>query len=340
MYKIKFESFARVIVAPLTLILASAFAVSAQYNGSIKNPPKQSWMKVENGMILSFQRFADRNGPQAQVAIYDSHGEPVTSLNVLNLVPEARSVGVDDVSIRPGQAIAVTAVYDKGPGVRPSNLLLLYDAKGALLNAVNLEPSRAIMYLALDENLNVWALTEGADDKNPADVPMVEEIDQAGQVIKQMLPRSEFPMHAEYTQENPRIGSVSAGYGGGVFWFWLPGSTELVTVQTKDGTVARMNTDLPRPRSGGQIIPLFIAREQSGSIIAEVRQEAPSSKARLAYFTWSPSTRSWSEFSPGVCANHRLAGLIGNDEVFVQHGNAAAADVCVYDRGSTQASRL
>jgi len=67
---------------------------------------------------------------------------------------------------------------------------------------------------------------------------MVVEYDSTGNVVRQSFARNLFPPHQDTIQQNPQIGAIAAGYDSGNFWFWLPKSSDLVTIRTDDGTIA------------------------------------------------------------------------------------------------------
>ena len=64
--------------------------------------------------------------------------------------------------------------------------------------------------------------------------------------------------------QNSKIGPVSSGYGSGVFWFWLPESTEMVTVATDNSGVSVKKTGLPNP----SVVPMWMVRDATGNLVA------------------------------------------------------------------------
>jgi hypothetical protein len=318
------------VVFVLVVLLATSSCAKGQHIGTIEHRPPQSWMKAENGLIISWLAGTVRDASAGdQITIADKQGQTVVSLNVLSIAPEATSVSIYDVSARQSQLIAVAVVYGKGPGIRPADALLLFDFKGTLVSALALEPSREVEALALDENLNVWTLTSHSDEKDPSQVPMVVEYDRNGRVIRESLSRDGFPFHAASIKQNPEISAVASGYSAGTFWFWLPGSTDLVVIRTSDGVVTRTQTNIPSAPQGQRSFPLRIARESSGTVIAEVREEGQDIKPHLAYYAWSPDTKSWSDFNPVVCAGHRLIGVDNDEHIYVR---PIGSDICSYTR--------
>jgi hypothetical protein len=317
-------------------LLMCVFSAYGQHIGVLEGRPSNSWIKVENDQLIWWLSGRVTDSSKDQIVIAGKQGNKSLGLNILSLVPEATSVSIWDVSVRPQQLIAVSAVYAKGAGVRPAAVLLLFNSRGNLLSALALEPSRQIEALNIDENLNIWTLTTHSDEQAPSVVPMVVEYDRNGTVVRQVLSRDQFPMHANSNQVNPEIGSIVSGYDAGIFWFWLPGSTDMVTVRTSDGTVARTQTNLPEAPKDQHFVPLLIAKESSGALIAEVSERGQNLKHHVGYYSWSPETKTWSAFSPDVCAGHRLVGINANEHVYVR---GADNDICTYERPLNAASK-
>lgn len=278
--------------------------------------------KFENGLVISWFLNSD-DVARNQIEIADAKGNQLVAVNALRLVPEAASVSIYDVSARLGQMIAVAAVYrSKDPHFpRPVDTLATLDFDGQLKGMFALDPSREITRLELDESARIWTLTTHSDNKDPATVPLIVEYDAQGNVITELLTRSKFPLHAHVFHENPGIGSVAGGYEGGVLWFWLPGSTDLVTVRTADASVTATKTLLPQ----GTLVPLAVFRQDSGDVIGEFRLDNASGKSETVYYKWSPARGSWERLNPTGCEKHRLLGVDGKTEIYV---DPFTGDVC------------
>jgi hypothetical protein len=175
-------------------------------------------------------------------------------------------------------------------------------------------PSREIRRLVVDEESNVWTLAGDADVKDPSVTPMLVEYGTDGTVKKELLSRSQFPLHADHIVENPAIGSAEMGYSEGVLWFWLPGSTELVTVSEPTGGIDMVKTGLPKKNV--QLTPLMLRRESSGTVVAQVRETESNGGTRLSYHEWSPSTGTWVEFTPGACKGAWLIGVSDDNQIY------------------------
>lgn len=317
------------LLAPALLCIWTQLA--AQEIGQIQRPLTLMWVKSENGLVIAWERKVSTDAQTSTIHLFDKAGHNVAAFDVLHLVPEAKSVSIHDVSARPQQVIAVAATYEKQEDELPVSVLLYLDSRGTLLSALALDPSREVLRLALDENLNTWTLTHASGGIDPSKAPLVTEYNQRG-IVREVLTRNLFPLHAEEIHQNPLVGAATAGYDSGTFWFWLPGSTDFVTIRVTDGTVTgNTQTGLPR-LSGLKVTPLQIVREASGNVIAEVRTEAPgpNANASLAYYIWSPDTKSWSPFAPQPCANHRLVGVDGSNEIFF--GFNTMSSICSFTR--------
>jgi hypothetical protein len=228
------------------LIILSSYCADAQYIGALDHA-KGRQLKFENTLIISWLMVSSDDPNAKQVEIFDEFGRSLTKLDVLRLMPEAMRVSIYDVSARPGDVIAVAAVYrskETDGRVRPT--LLTFDFGGRLLSAIALASSRQIAQLEVDDQSNIWTLTDHVDDgDDPSTLPMVVEYNSHGVEIRKVLTRVMFPLHARRIQESVSTGTVSMGHYSNTLWFWLPGSTDLVTVSTGDGGAVIAKTGLP-----------------------------------------------------------------------------------------------
>jgi hypothetical protein len=320
------------LAAIITTILAGSICSPAQQAPFNADPSKHKlehelrsrrW-KVENGLMVSWfaQSFAQpRDTAKSEVEIFDEQGRSLAKIPVLQRIQEASSVAIYDVSVRPNQMIAVSAVCTRRAGERPADALLVFDFNGQLLSAFALAPSREVFRIELDDKSNIWTITTHSDGKNPSGIPMVVEYDTRGNILRELLTRSMFPLHAEIMKEARTIGRVSSGYDSGVFWFWLPGSTELVTIRTDDGDVSITKTGLPQ----GKVVPMRMVREASGTVVAEVQDYQNDGTFHRAYDVWSPAVNSWSPFNPSECGVHRLIGGYQGRLIYIRPDGS---DIC------------
>jgi hypothetical protein len=296
------------------LILAPAIVACVAWTQ--ERVPGKEW-KAEGGHIISWDVVSDDSSAK-QVSIADEDGHQIASLAVLGPVQDARRVSIYDVSAR-DHLVAVAAVYESKAGnreLRPAAALLLFNLEGQLLSSLALEPSHQIALLAIDDQSNVWTLTDHADTLvDPSTVPMLVEYTTKGAVAKELLKRSTFPLHASDLQQNAEIGSPTMGYEAGVIWFWLPGSTDFVTVSTHDYKAVMVKTLLPTV-ARGKIVPLNVRRASSGNLVAQVTEVDEQGKRVLAHYKWSPES-TWQAFSPRGCEGGRLIGADSRQQVYL-----------------------
>jgi hypothetical protein len=299
----------------------------AQVVGTVQDFRTNGWAKAENGLVISWQ-LESEDAKETQVAVSDSIGRPVTSLKLLGIVPDAAKAYVYDVSARPNGIIAVAAVYVSKLGdrsVRPASTLLLFDLSGHLLSFLSLARWRDIERLEVDEQSNIWTLTWIAEEgKDPARYSMLVEYTAKGEIARESLPRSLFPLHAEETRGSSRIGFPAMGYDSRVVWFWLPGSTDFVTVPVDGSSPSLFKTGLPKESTS----PVNIARQNSGDLVGEFRE---AQKSHSTYYKWSLSTKAWAPYKPGACEGGWLVSSDGK-EVYLTKNPAKPSniDICTF----------
>jgi len=304
-------------------LLLGASILTAQHITVLATGPGR--IKVDDGQICWWLAHStDVTSPQAR--IFDRSGNLLAALAVLQPVQGARSVSIYDVAVRQKAMIAVAAVYSKEDGSRPAAALLYFDFKGKLLSFFVLDPSRGVLRLAIDERLHVWTLTTWSGGKDPSEVPMVIEYDARGRVVRELLPRDQFPLHAEAIEESSGNGFASFGYQSDTVWFWLPGSTDLVTIRTDSGRVTRVSTGIPTVIGGAA--PRSLDRQPSGNLVAEVVQKRLEDGALVsAVYLWSPETGQWTQLTPSACPDHVFVGVSGHDMLLVSFAGGAP-EIC------------
>ncbi len=244
------------------LVLAACAA--GDQIGTFPFPPVTRY-RAENGLILSWK--GNQSDPKDEIKVYDLSGKVVAHFGLLALVPEAKSVSIHDVSAQPGQGIAVAAVYVKPAGVEAS--LLLFGFDGKLRSAFALAPTREIGLLALDDKSNIWTVTVGAGGQPPSAVPMIVEYDSSGREIRKLLTRDTFSTHAQLIRMTSVSGHPNMGYDSGTVWFWLPSTTDLVTIKSDTGEVNRFTTGLPNLADG--VVPFTVFRLSGSQYILSTR---------------------------------------------------------------------
>jgi len=321
----------------LLVVIVGACVLHAQSVGRItKHPLGQPWVtKAENGLIISWLNSrvdvverGETDDPEAgRVDVFDERGGSIASFNVLRLVEGARGVSIYDASSRPGGIIAVGAVYaSKDRGIPPAASLLVFDSSGRLLSAYALADARIVKKLAVDKDSNIWTLTDNFRDTEPSTAPMVVEYAPDGKEVRELLPRSVLWSHGT-PKEGLYLGRVTMGCGNGVAWIWLPGTTELVTISTSDGTVSVVQTGLPR-REKHKEDPLDVVREPAGDAVGAFREDGEDGKSEIAYYAWSPSTRAWSRFQPGACDGDRLLSVSDSGQIY----HDRQGNICLFRR--------
>ncbi len=326
----------------LLILIVSQTLLHSQSIGTIKHTDSKlpRTTKAENGLIISWVDVSSKvdlstlsdaeAGRVGQVEIFDEHGQPMASLNVLRPVEGARSVNIWDVSARRGGPIAVAAVFvskEAGRSILAASLML-FDFNGKLLSAYALSDSREIRKLAIDESSNIWTLTQNFGDGDPLTVPMVVKYSAEGVVLSEQLPRSVLWSHDVPPQEGMYSGRILMGCDAGVVWIWLPGSTDLVTISASDGKVTIVQTGLPT-REKYKEDPLDVARGPSGAVVGAFREDSDDGKSELAYYMWSPSTKAWSRFSPGLCDGERLLGVGKAGQIYKGSGDRDG-EICAF----------
>jgi hypothetical protein len=164
---------------------------------------------------------------------------------------------------------------------------------------------------------------------------MVVEYTSEGLVSKQLLARSEFPLHAGWTEDNHLIGRPFMGYDSEGLWFWLPGSTELVAIP-KDGRGSTIvETRIPRRDGHEHGVLLSISRDSSGKLVGQLRDVGKNGAKEISYHAWSAKT-GWQQLKPTECDGGLLIG--GNENRFLyleyqnQKGPIDREDICASPR--------
>ncbi len=200
---------------------------------------------VENGFVAIHVACIVENSETDQLEIFRWRGQKVVGLNLLKAVEGAHSMSVNEVSIGPTGLVAVIATLADSTS-RLAAGLFLYDPSAESLNVFWLPEWRSVVRLRVDKDENIWALGEGTESKDPSTLPMITKYDRKGNIVKEFLPRSEFPVHARLAEEGPDVGgSISFGLTHDRVWFWLPKDQQLVTLRKDGSDVQTVKTGLP-----------------------------------------------------------------------------------------------
>jgi len=285
-------------------------------------------LKVNRGYIVAWEVGSNAQHVADQIRIYDKRGTPVTRISMLPLVPEATSMDINDVAIGPTGVIVVAATYSAGPGTLPSSVLLYFDLHGQLQSAVALLPWRQIAKLVVDEESNVWTLTESTTGKDPSTVPMLVEYDSTGKIVRELLKRSQFPADADILHSD--IGMVGFGYVNGAVWFWTPASQDLVTVDIHNGSFKKVHTGMPNQSPA----ETAMGTHRDGDSLVSLILGAPKlySPGTWGIFRWSP-TQGWSKIEPVECQKQKtlLRDMDNGKGIFARSTQDRGMDVCISD---------
>ena len=284
-----------------------------------------SRQRVENGFVLLWKgHFAERN---QQIEVYSLDGKQITSFGVLGIVPDATRVSLWDVAASRDR-IAVAAVFAKASSVQ--SMLLLFDMQGKLQSAFALPPSRGIEMLDFDDQSNLWTVTLSQGDKDAAAVPMIVEYDASGRQLRTFLTRDLFPPHSKTVQINAKSGHPNGGFDSGMFWFWLPVSNDLVTVQTATGELHRYSTGWPALEA--RAFPFTMFKASGTRFLLDTRD--PSAResgngASTRFYSWSPG-EDWTALPArqGCFENGVVLGFHEGAPVLV---DPASHEICTED---------
>jgi len=306
------------IAASLLLLAGWSPAQSVELAGG-----KYPMVKAENGLIIGWNIFSeDREKPQ--VRVFDHDGKLLVELTPLRLASEAKDATIHDVSALQGHVIAVEATYRKAPNTVPDASLLGFDFKGNPLFAVALTPSRSVRYLTVEADSNIWTLTGGSGEKEGSADPMMVGYRPSGDVLKEVLKRSEFPSHELGIQENDTIGVSALGHTSNGIWFWLPGSTDLVTCKSDGSSPMRTVTGLPE-KSAGEI-PIKVLLSDAGDLLVQMSgSQNPDHIRHSGVFVLRAKTKAWETFQP-PCDRCLLIGIDHGQAVFSKH-NGSGFDI-------------
>ena len=294
----------------------STLALTAWMSAQIASiPGGYDMAKAENGMVVEWQLSSESRNA-TQVGIYDNRGKLVVALSPLQLVPEAKRVTISDISMLPGNIIAMSALFLKADNTVPAGSLLCFDFQGNLLSAVALSRSRLIRYLTVDSDANIWTLTWASGGQKPSEASLIAAYRPTGENLKELFKRSDFPVHAVTTKENQTLGVVGFGHTSNEVWFWLPGSNELVTFRASDSSFHRFDTGLPHLSSDEA--PLKVVLTNSGTLLMETWGRQNSTGIGQRYlFARHAASKSWQQFYP-PCSGCILAGANNDKAVFMK----------------------
>jgi hypothetical protein len=78
--------------------------------------------------------------------------------------------------------------------------------------------------------------------------------------------------------------------------------------------------------------PIRVLREPSGNMLGQFYEIGRDGASKSSYYSWSPSSESWSKFKPGACDGDRLIGVSDRRQVYLHlHDDIDRDDVCVFE---------
>lgn len=223
-------------------------ACGAQATVSMRSSLAESgWFKVSHGYIVAFNRRSQKLRGRDSLEVLDREGRRVVTLDVLGQLPGVVELALADVSISPADRVLVVAATVRRMDGGVQSMLLYFTPDGLLERGLDIPPGREINRIDLDEDGNVWTLTDYFGRGDDTTGPLIFVYDHTGHLIKSLLRRTDY---SAGFREDPRKGGV-VGFGltdNGV-WFWQP-SCHRMTVVSREGRVIRqMSVALPKPRA-------------------------------------------------------------------------------------------
>ncbi len=207
---------------------------------------EEGWFKVSGGFLVAFngtQKYPRINS----IEVFDRQGRRLAGLDVLGQLPGASSISLDDVAAREGRAIVVGGTMRNAAGGL-QDLLLYFSWNGRLERSVYLPPEQEISKIELDEEGEVWTLTDYFGRGDDTKGPLIFVYDGTGKLLKGLLRRTDYPAGL---REDPRRGGVS-GFGLTVdgVWFWEPARLRMTVINRSGKVLKQESVALPKSHLG------------------------------------------------------------------------------------------
>ncbi len=209
------------------------------------------WFKASHGYIVEFNRTQKLPGRDS-VEVFDRKGQRAVALDVLRQLPGAAEVALDDIAVRAGRQIVAGATIRKMDGGL-QDVLLYFTWEGLLERSISIPPEQEINNLDLDEDGNVWTLTDYFGRQDDTTGPLMFVYDQTGQLIKGLLRRTDYP--AGFKEGPTNGGAVGFGVTPEGAWFWQPVRHRLTIVSREGRILKQASVALPKfhgRRTGGK----------------------------------------------------------------------------------------
>src|SRR5215472_11105489 len=303
----------------------SAVLCVAQQENLMEHVQPHGWAKAENGLIMTWHSMSD-DLSTGQLDISNDKGGLLLTLNLLRLVPEAAKVDIADVSAVPGGLIAAAVAYvsKKGSRIdRPASAVVIFDFSGRLVSFLALTPWRDALRLEIDSDSHIWTLNTIADGSDGG--YMLSVYSPYGALLKELLSRKIFPDHANAVLGSSQTGFAAMGRSRDRIWFWLPGSTQLVIVQTSTGSPEIFKTGLPT--SNSSLVPISFV--MSDNVLVGSFRGSSNSRS-FSYYGWTAKGARWEPMQPGTCAGGQLVGIDGQQQVFLAPRENKATAICKF----------
>jgi hypothetical protein len=306
-----------ILVASVLLRTGSAEPAAVSLRLGLAEP---GWFKVSHGYVVAFNR-TQKIPSRDSIEVFDREGRRVARVDVLGQLPGAAEVTLDDVSVRETRPIVAGATIRKADGGL-EDMLLYFTWEGLLDRSVSIPPEQEINNIELDENGNVWTLTDyfGRRDDDTAG-SLIFVYDHTGHLMKGLLRRTDYP--AGFKKGPLTGGVVGFGLTQDGFWFWQP-TRRRMTVVSRDGHVlSQKSVTLPRSQ---------VHKSQSHPPEADLLALLPSGQVAAGIVSPRPDVPTGAYLSRGKhfvrssSQKLRLIGIDGPDFVFLKQ----------YEPGSVQ----
>lgn len=303
-----------ILVAFLLLRTVGADQRSVTLRTGLAQP---GWFKVSHEYVVAFDRVQKLPGLDS-IEVFDREGRRVVALDVLGQLPGAIEVVLDDAAVRSGgPLVAGATIRAKDGGLQ--DVLLYFTWRGELERCVAIPPEQEINNIDLDEDGNVWTLTDYFGRKDETTGPLIFAYDPSGHLIKGLLRRTDYP--AGFREDARRGGLAGFGVIRDGVWFWQPSRHRMTVVSRTGEVLKQLSIALPRShadRSRAHAPEVdFVALLPSGQVVAGIVCPWPDVPTGAYLSRRKHFVRS----SP---QHLRLIGVDGSDLVFLKLGEASS----------------
>jgi hypothetical protein len=202
-----------VILAFLLLLRAGSAEQTVSFRSDLAEP---GWFKTSHGYIVTFNRTQKLSGRNS-IDVFDREGRRVVALDVLAQIPGAAEVTLDDISIGTGRQLVAGATVRKADGDL-QDMLLYFTWEGLLERSLSIPPEQEINNLDLDEDGNVWTLTDYLGREDDTNGPLIFVYDRMGHLVKGLLRRTDY--RAGFNEGPTKGGLAGFGLTPEGAWFW------------------------------------------------------------------------------------------------------------------------